>query len=442
MSTLKRIFNDKFFRQNALLFFFSQVGSLFNFLFQYFTSHVLTKSEYGLLNSLLSSYLILVIPMTTIQTTVLKYVSECHAKNQYDELKYFYSVSIRNLILISCIFFVIIYLFQGYLASFYHVEASFVFFILGGLVVSGLFLYFGFGFLQGFQKFLWVGICLGFMGFFRFGNSYVLRFFSHYSVFNILLALFFASLIILLPIVYQTWRLWTWPFGKKNCFKSHFKETFWYAFPSLIAYSALSAVLYMDLILARHFLKGDEAGLYATVSVLGKAVFYLSLSVIMVMFPKVTESQALGKTPLPFLFKALGFSICVSGGMLSIFILFPEVILEFFGKKEALAAVSYLRWYAGAMFFMAMLYIVVNYFIAIANFSFLKPLLGILILEIVGICLFHRSLEQILGIFISTLILMVGTLVFLLWNEAPDKRQAVLKSHTERSPLATESVPS
>lgn len=399
----KKIYFDKFFRDSFLLFFLSQLGSLFHFLYQYLMSHTLTKSDYGLLNSLLSFYMILVIPVTTLQMVVSKYVSEYVARNQEQELKYFYSSSIRNLVFISVILFIILFFLQKKLALFFHIESSFVFLLLGVLVISNFFMYFGLGFLQGYQKFLLVGVCLSSAGILKWFGSYILPQIASFSIENILCVLWFASLLVLFPVFYSTKHLWVFPFGGKDSFK----EKLSYAFPSLISYTILSSMLFIDLILVQHFLRGEEAGLYATAAILGKTVFYLALSVIMVMFPKVTENVALEKASFPYLLKALGFAVFVSGSMLSLFILFPEYILEFFGKKEAIAAAAYLQWYALAMFFMALLYVIVNYLIAIANFSFLKPLFAIVVLEILGMTFFHETPAQILTVLLTLLISIV-----------------------------------
>ena len=410
---MKKIYQDKFFRQSILIFFLSTGGSFFNFLYQYLMSHTLTKADYGLLNSLLSFYSILTIPITTLQMIISKYVSEYKAKAQWAELKYFFSVWIKDLFFVSIVFLALVFFFQHHLSHFFHISSPFIFLLIGCLVVVWLLLYLGFGFLRGFQQFLGVGICLFLVGFLKWLGGVSLRF-SEYNMANIISMMLISSLMVLLIIIYTTEKWWVWPFGREH----HFKKNFRYIIPSLISYSLLSIILSIDLILVQHFwgsgTQSHETGLYATAAILGKTVFYLSLSVIMVMFPQVAQNAVLNKPSKTLLLKALGFSACISGGALSLFMFFPEFILEFFGKKEALAAIPYLRLYAIAMFFMALLYILVNYSIALSQFKFLKILIGMVILEVSLMYCFHDTPFQILWILIGLVMVSVFSLFMML----------------------------
>ena len=245
---MKKIYQDKFFRQSILIFFLSTGGSFFNFLYQYLMSHTLTKADYGLLNSLLSFYSILTIPITTLQMIISKYVSEYKAKAQWAELKYFFSVWIKDLFFVSIVFLALVFFFQHHLSHFFHISSPFIFLLIGCLVVVGLFLYLGFGFLQGFQQFLGVGICLFLVGFLKWLGGVSLRF-SEYNMANIISMMLISSLMVLLIIIYTTEKWWVWPFGREH----HFKKNFRYIIPSLISYSLLSIILSIDLILVQHF---------------------------------------------------------------------------------------------------------------------------------------------------------------------------------------------
>lgn len=162
----------------------------------------------------------------------------------------------------------------------------------------------------------------------------------------------------------------------------------------------LSLILLMDVIWVQHFFgKGSsQAGLYATAAVLGKTVFYVSLSIVMVMFPKVVVSDALKANSKIPLVKTLLMGSFISGSVLALFLMFPEKILMLFGKQEAVGAVLYLRGYAMAMWLMLLLHIFVNYFIALSRFEIVGVLFGMCALQVTLIFLFHARPEHILWV--------------------------------------------
>ncbi len=412
LKILGKITSDPFFRQSAIVFVLTQGGAFFHFLFQYLMSHSLSKADYGLLNSLLTFYMVLAIPITTLQMVIAKYVSEYHALGQYENLKQFFSQTMKGLSVGSLGLLICVFIFQNNLATFFHVSDSHVFTTLGFLIIGNIFFYGLTGFFQGTQKFLWVGSIMFLFGFFKWGGAYILLMMHSYSLSHILWIMALTLWIVLLGMFIKTHSFWS--FNKNTT--TGFLDKVKFFIPSLVSYSLLSLILSMDLILIQHYLGGGdravEAGLYATISILGKSVFYLSLSIVTVMFPLASENLALKRSSKALLNKALLFCVAVSGSGFLLFLFFAQAILIFFGKQEAVAAVPYLRLYALAMLSMSVIHILVNYFIAIAKFEFIYIIAGLSILELGTISFFHENIFQVLlgmnGLFLISLILCVS----------------------------------
>lgn len=386
---------DPFFQQSAVIFLLSQVGSFFHFLYQYEMSHALSKERYGALNALLSLAMILTVPMATLQMGISKYVSQFKLKNNLSGLRCFYSLWIRDLFLFSCGMILFFYVFKSMFISFFHIESSGVFILLSIFAALGFFHSFGLGVLQGEERFLLAGFCALLAGVFKWASGVGVISIG-YSLSTLMSALILSSAVVLAVLFSKTRSYWVNPFG----YTSPVVESFHYFFPSFLAYSMLSLILLMDVIWVQHFFgKGSsQAGLYATAAVLGKTVFYVSLSIVMVMFPKVVVSDALKANSKIPLVKTLLMGSFISGSVLALFLMFPEKILMLFGKQEAVGAVLYLRGYAMAMWLMLLLHIFVNYFIALSRFEIVGVLFGMCALQVTLIFLFHARPEHILWV--------------------------------------------
>ena len=65
-----------------------------------------------------------------------------------------------------------------------------------------------------------------------------------------------------------------------------------YSLPTLLATLGTIALYSQDVLLVRHFFSPYEAGIYASLAVLGKVIFYTSAALGFVMFPMIVEKKS------------------------------------------------------------------------------------------------------------------------------------------------------
>lgn len=150
----------------------------------------------------------------------------------------------------------------------------------------------------------------------------------------------------------------------------------------------------IDVVLVKKFFDSDTAGLYASLSVIGKIIFYLAAPLASVAFTYFTGSDSKDQTSKILLLLTVILGL---GGLAAaaLYVLFPELIITIiFGQKYL--RVSHLIGLAaifGTIYSLVNLY--VQYFIAKkSSFAYL----GILavVFQTIGIYIFHQSLYNVM----------------------------------------------
>ena len=124
------------------------------------------------------------------------------------------------------------------------------------------------------------------------------------------------------------------------------KSIYKYSFPVLLTMLSLTAFYSLDVILVKHYFNDLSSGFYAAASLLGRIVFFASLSISMVMFPKVAEMDAMKKPNVHILNKALLIVALISAAItIGYFVLHKLIVMLLFGY-EYLEIASYIAHFA------------------------------------------------------------------------------------------------
>lgn len=127
----------------------------------------------------------------------------------------------------------------------------------------------------------------------------------------------------------------------------------------------------IDVIVAKHQLRGDRAGSYAAAAVAAKAVVWVAIGVSLHLLPESTRRAAAGLDPRPVLARALGLLAAVALPALAVFAAAPRLLLKIaFGEKltQAHGALFLLGL---AMTLLAVAYLTVQYLLALGETRFL-----------------------------------------------------------------------
>ncbi len=379
---------DSLVRDSITLFSATMVLNLMGFVFHFFMGRFLGPSSYGVLGALMSLLFLLVVPTVTIQTTLTKFVSELKVENKYGKVKHIFLEMLKVFAIIGIFSLITYLLLSRFIADFLHIPLAPVL-IFGGFLVFALLLPISRGVMQGLQWFKSLGINMAFEGISKvlIGVILVLIGFGvNGAAFSIFLAFFISFLISFIPLK----KILDYEREKYSL-----STVYRYLLPVILTLLLLTSFYSIDIILIKHFFDSVSAGLYAAVSLIGKTVFFATIAISSVMFPKVSELHQKKKSHKSLLKKSLFLVALVGIPLCILYFLLPEFVVRvFFGEKYVSAAG--LVWkFAVFMLLFSLTYTISMYNLSINKLKFIVILQSFSIMEGILIWIYHTSLLQI-----------------------------------------------
>jgi len=173
-----------------------------------------------------------------------------------------------------------------------------------------------------------------------------------------------------------------------------------------------------DILLVKHYFESYDAGLYASLALIGRVVYFIAWMFAMLLLPTVVALKKEHKTTAPILFKYVGYVSAVALLIILGCLTFPETIITLlFGNHYI--SMAFLLWkYALATSLFAISNIFAYYYLCLDRYL---PVLISGIFGLLQMCLiinFHNSLNQIVNLqIIAMLFLLLSQLVFFFLND-------------------------
>src|SRR5438046_4602766 len=182
---------------------------------------------------------------------------------------------------------------------------------------------------------------------------------------------------------------------------------------SLTATAGIIGVLVLynqDVILATHYLSDHDAGIYGGLNKIGTILYFLTLSVSQVLFPRVVEAVAKEQHPGRILLSSAGILSALGAGALLVFAVVPGLVVGIlFGPSFSDA--TPLVFAVGVIgLALALDNLLIQFFMAVHDRVFVPILALGVVVEALLIVLFHARVGQVV---LDVLAALVGLLVLL-----------------------------
>ncbi len=166
-----------------------------------------------------------------------------------------------------------------------------------------------------------------------------------------------------------------------------------------------------DILMVKHYFDSYEAGLYASLALVGRLVYFISWTFIMLLLPKVIELKKEGKNPSAILFKYVGYISIISVSIILGCLVFPETLINLMFGSEYLEIAPLLWKYALATSLFAISNIFAYYYLSLDRYKpvVISALLGIL--QVVLVMYYHKNLDQVIKMQITAMVILVVTQV-------------------------------
>ncbi|WP_435415305.1 sugar isomerase [Polaribacter aestuariivivens] len=168
-----------------------------------------------------------------------------------------------------------------------------------------------------------------------------------------------------------------------------------------------------DILLVKHYFNSYEAGLYASLALIGRVVYFVAWMFVMLLLPAVVQLKKEGKSTLPVLLKYVGYIGVIASLIVIGCAIFPNQIIQILFGYGYLEIAPLLWKYALATGVFAISNIFAYYYLSLDKYIpvFLSGIFGML--QIVLVVLFHTSLEQVVNVqIIAMIILLIIQLLF------------------------------
>ncbi|NJB71040.1 O-antigen/teichoic acid export membrane protein [Saonia flava] len=163
-----------------------------------------------------------------------------------------------------------------------------------------------------------------------------------------------------------------------------------------------------DILLVKHYFDAMDAGLYASLALIGRVVYFVAWMFVMLLLPTVIQKQKDGEATAPILFKYVLYIGVLSISIVTVCFFFPNLIINLMFGKAYLAMAGLLWKYALATSLFAISNIFAYYFLSLDQYVpvIISGLLGMG--QIVLVVLFHENLEMVVFVQIIAMAILLG----------------------------------
>lgn len=205
--------------------------------------------------------------------------------------------------------------------------------------------------------------------------------------------------------------------SKLQLAKPHLKQV--WSFIALTAGYELTQIVInnSDILLVKHYFENNQAGLYSSLALIGRVVYFVAWMFVMLLMPTVIQKQKDGEPTIPVLMRYVVLIGALSSSIILACYLMPNFIITvMFG--EAYLPISFLLWkYALATSLFAISNIFAYYFLSLNQYIpvLISGLLGLS--QILIIILFHENLAMVVDVqIIVMMVLLFAQMLFFAFN--------------------------
>jgi len=401
---LKKFLGSELGKGAIILFVMMNFANLLNFIFHFAMGRMLGPEDYGIFAVLMSLLYIYSIPIESIQNLISKYTTKLNLEKNYGKIKYLMIKSLKKGFISGLGVFIILIPVSFFISKFLNINFWLI-------IIANCFIFSAFsipitrGILQGRKKFgvfggsiviesiikMSFGVLLVLLGFKVFG-----------AILGVIVSVFFGIII----SVYFNRDLF-----KIKTENVKFKEIYSKSIPYFITTIVVLLVFSLDIILAKRFFSPEIAGKYAVLSMLGKMIFFATISIGKAMFPLTSEKSDNGEDSKKLFWKSMLMILFICISAVLAFAIIPKFIILILYGSQYIDMAGFLVYSAIAFSFLALSNLMLIYGLSTNKLRKSGFLFVFLLIEITLLSLFHENIfEYILAFMFSNIVMFIGSL--------------------------------
>ncbi len=401
---LKKFLGSELGKGAMILFIMMNIANLLNFVFHFAMGRMLGPEGYGTLAVLMSLMYIYSIPVESIQNLISKYTTKLNLNKNYGRIKFLMIKSLKRGFIFSLIIFLILIPISILISKFLEINFWLIV-VANGFIFSAFSSPITKGVLQGRKKFKLFGISLVIESLIKISVGVLLvllgmKIFG--AIIGVLASVFFG---IIISIYFNKDIL------EHKIEKIKFKEIYNQSVPYFITTIVILLVFSLDIILAKRFFSPEIAGKYAVLSMLGKMIFFATMSISKAMFPLASEKCENGEDSRKLFGKSILMILLMCVGAVLAFAILPKFIILILYGSQYIDMAQYLVYSGIAFSFLALSNLILIYGLSTNKLKKSGFLFVFLLIEITLLSLFHENVfEYILAFMFSNIVMFIGSL--------------------------------
>ena len=400
---LAELLQNRLIRQNLILFFGGLVAGVGGFVYHAIAGRILGPEVYGEVAFLIAFYAVGTGPALILIVVLARYTAMLNARGD-PGVRSLLARTVR-LIAIPCLFFILLTtLFARPIASYAHVGSTIPILVLGFSIALIWQVAIPRGILQGLQRFTSLSLNLSMELVVR-TTAVILLLKAGYAVSGAMTAVFLGLAFVFLLGLYSLRDHF-----RRQAVRVRLRVMAGFSVTAAIGIIGVLILYNQDVILAKHYLNDHDAGIYGGLNKIGTILFFLTLSVSQVLFPRVVEAVAKEEHPGRILLYSAGILTALGAGALLVFAVVPGLVVGVLFGPSFSDAIPLVFPVGVIGLALSLDNLLVQFFMAVHDRVFVPILAFGVVLEAVLILLFHARVGQVV---MDVLVALVGLLVLL-----------------------------
>jgi O-antigen/teichoic acid export membrane protein len=430
VSHLRRVRQSRLVRQNLVLFAGGMVSGIGGFVYHAIAGRVLGPQLYGEVASLVALYAVGTAIQLILILVLARYAADLLTSGKLGALR---SIMGRTSVLLALPAVLCVALaaaLSGPAADFLHLGSRVPILWLGAAVAVCWYVAVPRGVLQGIQSFGWLSANLSLELVIR-TTTLILLLAAGLSVTGSMTA-------VLLGVVFA-YLVGMWSLRgtfRRSAVEARMRTMLGFAVTAAAGTLGILLLYNLDVVLAAHYLQKHDAGIYGGLNKIETIIYFGTLSVSQVLFPRVVEAVATRRHPGLLLLMSAGLMAILGLCAVAVFALAPGLVVGILFGPAFRDAQGYLLLIGLIGLGLSLNNLLVQFFMAVHDRVFI-PILGTAcVVEAALIVLFHASLAQVVGVVLAVMGLLLAGLAVRFVILLPRLRPEMLQE--ARSPALPE----
>lgn len=406
------IFNNSFLSSSLIMIIGSNATNFLNYIYHLVMARLLSPSQYGELASVISVVGLLGVIPGALSLVIIKYISSAKTDTEVNHLIIWVK---QQSFKISFFCFFLLLIVSPFITNFLHINNIWYLLIMSSTFFFSLPALFNRSILQGLIRFkeMVYSVMSENVAKLVLGAIFVLLGFGVGGV--------LAGWVLAVILGWFLTALYIKPkntAGLKDRETDIIKSMAFFTIPVVIYSLSTTALYSIDIILVKHFFSPHEAGIYASVSTLGRIIFFATGPIVAVMFPYISQRFSRGTHYIKIFLYSFASILCFSLLLLSIYAIFPGFIISLLYGNSYLEASGLLVYFAGFILLFTLASLLINFNLSLNRTRVvIFPSLAALF-QVAGIYLFHQNLLSVIWVsIIVNALLLFSLLIYSLKKE-------------------------